>query len=285
MSLGIAFKGPEGIVLAADSRVTLTTLQPGPQGQQLFLPSTFDNATKLLKLQTQDHVGAVTYGLGAIGQQSPRTAHSFLPEFDKRIESRLKGQKISVAKFADELSSFFMEQWKNNMSAIQVPMDMVFLVGGIDEDAVYGSVFEFSIPNNPKPVERFAKPEEFGVVWGGQREYVDRLLQAYDPRVLDVLATELKLDPPKIDVLKQKLATLATPIPYQFLPLQDSVDLSIFLIRTTMRLQTWTVGVRGVGGAIDVATITKTDKFQAIQIKRVEGEARLDSASWKRNLL
>jgi len=32
--------------------------------------------------------------------------------------------------------------------------------------------------------------------------------------------------------LAAKLNQLATPIPFQFLPLQDSVDLSIFLIRT-----------------------------------------------------
>ena len=64
-----------------------------------------------------------------------------------------------------------------------------------------------------------------------------------------------------------------SPIPYQFLPLQDCVDLSIFLIRTTIKLQTWLVGVRGVGGAIDVATITRIEGFRAIQQKRIVGEA------------
>ena len=31
------------------------------------------------------------------------------------------------------------------------------------------------------------------------------------------------------------------------------VDLSIFLVRATMTVQTWTVGLRGVGGAVDAA--------------------------------
>jgi len=49
MSLGIAFKGAEGIVLAADSRVTLLAqLQLG--GNNVMTPATFDNATKLLRL-------------------------------------------------------------------------------------------------------------------------------------------------------------------------------------------------------------------------------------------
>jgi hypothetical protein len=59
------------------------------------------------------------------------------------------------------------------------------------------------------------------------------------------------------------------------LPLQDCVDLCIFLVRTTIELQKWLVAVRGVGGAIDVATITRTDGFKAIQIKEVRGDTFL----------
>jgi hypothetical protein len=68
------------------------------------------------------------------------------------------------------------------------------------------------------------------------------------------------------------LPSLAIPIPYQFLPLQDCVDLAIFLIKTTSTLQRWTTGVRGVGGAIDVATITRTDGFRPVQEKRIVGD-------------
>ncbi len=82
MSLGIAFKGPEGIVLAADSRVTINAEKRITDNLTLVLPNTFDNATKLLKVNGYDNVGAVTYGLGAIGVKEPRTAHSFLPEFE-----------------------------------------------------------------------------------------------------------------------------------------------------------------------------------------------------------
>src|SRR5438552_2555883 len=98
MSLGIAFKGAEGIVLAADSRVTLMAMiagqqapgqqAPGQQAPGLAIPSTFDNATKLLRVTGQDFVGAVTYGVGAIGQQQPRTAHSFIPEFEAELAKK-----------------------------------------------------------------------------------------------------------------------------------------------------------------------------------------------------
>lgn len=38
---------------------------------------------------------------------------------------------------------------------------------------------------------------------------------------------------------------LGLPIPYQFLPLQDCVDLAILLIRTTAELQKFLVDIRG----------------------------------------
>jgi hypothetical protein len=71
---------------------------------------------------------------------------------------------------------------------------------------------------------------------------------------------------------EEVLPGLAMPIPYQFLPLQDCVDLAIFLIETTATLQGFATGARGVGGAVDVATITRTEGFRAVQEKRIVGE-------------
>jgi len=56
--------------------------------------------------------------------------------------------------------------------------------------------------------------------------------------------------------------------------LQDCVDLAIFFIRTTIIAQKLTIGLRGCGGPIDVATITRRDGFQYIQKKAVFGEVR-----------
>jgi hypothetical protein len=65
---------------------------------------------------------------------------------------------------------------------------------------------------------------------------------------------------------------VAAKIPWQFLPLQDLVDLAIFVLRATIMLQKWTVDLRGVGGPIDVATITRTEGFKYIQQKKICGE-------------
>ena len=275
MSLGIAFKGPEGIVLAADSRVTLQSQVQVPQGPQLLLPATFDNATKLLKVRGQEFVGAVTYGGGAIGEQEPRTAHSFLPEFETSLPTN---ERLSVKDFATKLSDFFMTRWSEAGMPNPAPpgQDMTFLVAGYDADAAYGTIFHVYVPSRPTPRETLPA-RQFGGTWGGQNQIATRLINGFDlttPQLVrDFLGTPATMpegqEDPLVPELKRKLAA---KIPWQFLPLQDCVDLSIFLIRATITLQKWVLDIRGVGGAVDVATITRTEGFKFVQQKQITGE-------------
>jgi hypothetical protein len=271
MSLAIVFKGTEGLVLAVDSRVTLNTTVPGAAGQpNLILSSTFDNATKFLKVNGHEYVGAVTYGTGAIGQREPRTAHSFIPELEEHIG---KG-RLSVKDFAAQLGQFFLQKWtEHKMPSVVDPLqDMVFIVGGFDLGEPYGRVYELHIPSTPEPVELNA--DDFGVVWGGQSEFIHRLISGYDPRVVQLTQEFLSLPDEKVkDLLGHLKGKVQAAIPFQFLPLQDCVNLAILLIRTTMTIQTFLVNMRGVGGAIDVATITRTDGLRKVQLKEIRGES------------
>ena len=285
MSLGIAFKGAEGIVLAADSRVTLLAgMQlPGvnlPAGSNLVVPATFDNATKLLSTPRQPFVAAVTYGAGAISMKEPRTAASYMPEFDSELlkdaQDKSKIARIAVEGFAKKLSDFFVKQWAAAGMPASGVDDMIFVVAGYDDEAApYGRIYEVRVPSKPQPVEFL--PGQFGAAWGGQRELTDRVLQGFDPSLPLLVQKYLKVpdkDQAKAaEALGNDLrAKLTIPIPWQFLPLQDCVDLCIFLLRTTITLQKWIVGIRGVGGAIDLATITRQDGFRAVQLKQISGE-------------
>ncbi len=277
MSLGIAFKGPEGIVLAADSRVTLNAVRQDAGGQKLVIPATFDYATKLLTVKdaAQDHVAAITYGLGALNTaEGPRTAHSFMPEFEAELRA-VKQKRLSSEEFSKRLSDFFCLQYQAGPNPpANTGNDMVFVVGGYDEGQPYGRLFEFYVPSRPAPVERHSG-SEFGAVWGGQREIVDRILNGGDEKLFLLLKNELHLDDAGILALRTKIAPeIGLPIPYAFLPLQDTVDLATMLIRTTINTQRWMIDVRGVGGEIDVVTITRTGGVQPVQTKSIHGENR-----------
>jgi hypothetical protein len=274
VSLGIMIKGSEGMVLAADSRVTLFNPVNAPvaNNQTIVIPATFDNATKILKVAEQDYVGAVTYGVGAFfTPHGPRTMQSFLPEFEEMLKKK-NTERLSVPDFAKLLSDFYKERWDTFVNRPPNPGEEInFLVGGYDEGAAYGRGFGFSIPSNPGPVEQNAVPGAFGITWGGQHDLAFRILYGFDPGVPEFLRTELKLQPQQLEELKKKMeARFAAGIPYQFLPLQDCVDLAVFLIEDTIRFQQYrTTVVRGVGGPVEVATITRDGKFQFLSHKQV----------------
>jgi hypothetical protein len=265
MSLGIVFKGPEGIVLAADSRVTIMAQAEGSEPMR----ATFDNTTKLLRVNGQRFFGIVTYGLGAIGAH-PRTAHSYIPEFEASIGK----DRLKVGKIAEQLSAFFMKQWSDQgmpkpeeWRAAKSP-DMVFLMAGYDDGEPYGRVYEVDIPSRPEPKE-LHPGNSFGPVWGGQQEFVGRLIHGYDPALIPLVKECLGISTEQEAILQQQLKKIQVKIPYQFLPLQDCINLSILLIRTTIEMQSFYVDIRGVGGAIDVAAVTKTGGFQPIREKAV----------------
>jgi hypothetical protein len=279
MSLAVVFKGPEGLVLAADSRVTMTMVeeQQSPEViQRAVSHRHFDNATKLLGLGGHPNVGIVTFGQGSIGEEQPRMAHGFIPEFEAHINANGRGDVgeesnlVPVEEMARQLGEFFLEQWKKaEMPESEDTDPMVFLVAGFDESDAYGRLFRVSVPNRIDPEELIQ--DNFGIEWGGQSFLAERLMVGMAPRAMEILHAELKLTDDQLEVLGQKLSSmLQLPIPVQFLPLQDAVDLSTFLVDMTATVMTWTAGpVQGVGGDVDVATITRTDGFQSVKQKRI----------------
>jgi len=269
MSLGVAIKGTEGVVLAADSRVTLSATAPNRPP----LSVNFDNATKLLSFSDgkHKHVGAITYGAAVIGL---RTASSFIPEFEQKALAG-KEDRLSIKEYAVELGQFFKTRWDEAMPKDYPGPQMTFVVAGYDRDAAYGSVFLFEVPNSLEPLERNAGDKDFGMTWGGQLEIGSRLIHGFDPRLQGILQEKFGLDEREGNGLVEELTNrLQFPIPYEVLPLQDCIDLAIFMVRTTIAAQNLAIGIRGVGGPVDVATITRERGLHFVQRKGIHGEAQ-----------
>ena len=264
MSLAIVIKGSEGLVLAADSRVTLE----GGDPKNVKVMFNFDNATKLLTFAEQKWIGVVTFGDAVIGTKTSnlRTAKSLVPE----LEATLPKERLSVHAFSQLLSDFFRKEWETRMPANHPGQGMTFIVGGFDEGKPYSSVYLLKVPGSPTPEE--TTPDDFGITWGGQLELASRILRGYDPRIIEIATKELGMKVDQVDAFTKALAQLQLKIPFQVLPLQDCIDLAVFLIRTTATAQNLSIEIRGVGGAIDVAVITQREGLCDIQRKELVGE-------------
>ncbi len=261
MSLVVLIKGPEGVVLAADTRLTFS--QTRPDGSPITVH--FDNATKVLTFgRNHHHVGAVTFGLASI---AGRTAHSLIPEFEVEIGDT----RLAINEYALRLSGFFLKRWLEAGMPEQHPSSgMTFVVGGYDEGMAYGDVYEFTIPHSPTPMRRFAN--EFRILWGGQTSTAAVLINGFDARLLPLIEDRLALPKDTLDALVDILKSSGQPIPTESLALQDCIDLAIFLVRTTISFQGFAVMDRGVGGIIEVAYITRTEGLQWAQRKEIHGE-------------
>jgi hypothetical protein len=267
MTLAVAVKGPEGLVLAVDSRLTLTATPAG--GQPIV--SYFDNATKLTRIEGQPHVGVVTYGLGAIGTGQPRSVLGFVPEFETGLAAE-GGDRLKVVDIARKLGEFYAEQWQKAATPAD-SQPISFFVAGFDQGEAYGRIYGITVPSALEPEAYCA--DHFGARWSGQYELVNRLMSGFDPQASTIVKNRLKLQDQHVAGLEKEWAQkLDLPIPYQFFALQDCVDFAAFLVTMTSTVQAWTaVGNHGVGGAVDVATITRTSGFEAVQQKQINVRA------------
>lgn len=259
MSLGMVIKSPEGLVLAAESRVTLQ-IQKAGTNEVVF--NTFDNATKLFSFSSpHNHIGVVTYGQAAIGQ---RTAHSYVPEF----EATLDGKLPTVLDYANALSTFYSDQWNRIMPNPYTGQNMTFIVCGFNENEPHGRVYLLDIPSHPAPVEQSPGVGVFGITWGGQREIVDRLIIGYDNQILPTIFSILTPSPAQVQAVMQALqGKHQLQIPLDVMALQDCISLARLFISTTINTQELTIGLRGCGGPVDIAVIQRNKDLKYIQRK------------------
>jgi len=150
---------------------------------------------------------------------------------------------------------------------------MTFVIAGFDPNDVYGQVHQVDIPHSPKPVP-LSMVGSFNITIGGQHEIITRILEGSDVRLSDALQKALNLQPSQVKILNQTLKSFQLAIPLEALALQDCVDLVVSFIRTTMEVQRFSIGIRGVGGAIDVAIITRNKDLQFVQRKEIHGELK-----------
>jgi hypothetical protein len=267
MTLAVVVKGPEGLVLAVDSRLTLTAIPS--EGQPVV--SYFDNATKLTRIDGQSHVGVVTYGLGAIGTGQPRSVLGYISEFEAGLAAE-GSERLKVIDIARKLGEFYAEQWQKAATPADSP-PISFFVAGFDQDDPYGRIYGVTVPSALEPEPYCA--DYFGARWSGEYELVNRLMSGYDPLAATIVKDRLKLQDKHVAGLEKEWAQkLNLPIPYQFFALQDCVDFATFLVAMTAAVQAWTiVGNHGVGGAVDVATITRTKGFEVVKQKQLNVKA------------
>jgi len=253
MTTVVVVKCPEGLVLAADSRMTVSEKSAG---RPIEHPPS-DTLLKILSFKPpHNFVGAASYGVAQINQKS---AHDYLPEFEHSLDKK----RISVNDFADKLREFFSNKWSESSEPTCSPdslNSMNFLVAGFDEKDDNGRVFEIKISRNIKIADKgqLLKESKKDIVLRGNLIFASRLWLGYSENLLKLLSDKITSD--CVKELSAALPNLGITIHFSD-DLEDAVLLAKLLIGTEIEAQALTERSElrieaTTGGPIRICTIT-----------------------------
>lgn len=240
----------DGLILAADSRQTVTF----PGGIEPSYKVVSDSANKLFSI---GRVGISTYGEAFI---LGRSIESFVTEYAAKAP-----KDADVHDVAKGFSDYFGKYYDQQVAQQKTLPALGFIIAGYDKAGI-GRLVEVRFPGNRAPVDLAQNTHEHqGLVFQGQTAVIRRLIMGYDPSLGDAATLRKLPDLDKVQ-LQKELGDLEYYIPYNYLPLQDGIDLTLALVQATVDMQRFSFGtlahpgdIPGVGGAVDVLTITPNE--------------------------
>jgi len=225
MSLVITVYAREGIVMAADSRLTLKYPRTvAGQPPHTVSVTSSDSARKLFL--TSDRIGISAYGDAAVnGAPIAGVIESFIVE-------KLRGNPLPPKETGEALLAYFAN--------IGVSQASRFHVAGY---RAAGDTLEpeiVSVDLNAKTVSQLNTLGQQGASWGGEIDVFQRLVN---------------------DVALVNPGGAHTPIPsfgvpFQFFTLQDAIDFANYAMRATIDTMRFQAREKTVGGPVDIIVIT-----------------------------
>jgi hypothetical protein len=257
----VSVKINDGIVMAADSAGSISSGQ------------VYAHANKIANLCRGLPIGAMSTGSGGIGNESVETLLKDLRWRFTGLEPahadwRLDPANYTVGQVAERLRSFLFDE---KATACPDPTNLQVRLCGYSAGRPLAEVWEVNMAAHSCPPARQIMDESsFGVLWDGQYEALNRLILGLGYNISEALvrhgiapqsAGELQAN-----LTKDLYATLAVPA----MPIQDAIDLARFLVETTIGFVRFAVFLpKSVGGAVEIAAITKHEGFRWVQRKDV----------------
>lgn len=203
-----------------------------------------------------------------------------LKENKKRVREDLTKQGIKILKEEDKNEGLVKIKFKdpNNQSQeITIGAEVLsFIVCGYNPNGSHQS-FICYIPGKIQEKNNSVKQgAEYGASWIGQNDVVVRVVKGFDPRIERLPFMQEAIKKKGSQVLEKQLGGLEYAINWGAMTLQDAIDFSILIIKTTAAVQKFSDGIKaspggipGVGGPIDVAVLTPKKGFVWISRKKL----------------
>jgi len=254
MTICVSVRIPEGLILAADSVVSLEGTVSTPQGQATGILQTFDFANKITRIKDYP-VGVMSWGIASI---SDRSIQSLIMEWEHDYPLLKDNETFSVRQIADGLQRFITERYDKAYPPSGNRPKLGFFVGGYSHGQFFSDQYNCGFPDKPSWQEvRPNKPDgspSFGANWFGQIDAVTRLVHGFDRQGINEL---VKRGADK-DIVQKWIDDHVSELPLVFdgMPIQDAIDFANYAVQLTIGRFRFAVGPPLCGGNVDIAVIT-----------------------------
>lgn len=269
MSIAVSLKVHDGVVLAADSASTLFGKDTATGQVGVFC--VYNNANKVFNLHKGLPIGAITWGLGGIGNASVATLakdlrHRLMGPDDAPGADKLDKDKYSIKGVADRVFQFFFKEHYlpafENLDEKDRP-SLGLIVAGFSAKEALAEEWRIDISKGaclgPQPVR---KKEDVGITWNGEGEAITRLVFGCGTLAGTAL-TEMGVPPEQVEpALAHLKRRMQVPFTQPAMPIQDAIDLARFLVETTEQFHRFAPGPPTVGGPVEIAVVTKHEGFK-----------------------
>lgn len=260
MSIIVSVKINDGIVMAADSATTFMK-NTGETIQR------YEHANKIVNLVKGLPIGVMTCGSGGIGTASIDTLLK-----DLRIRLSRNGvAAIDPNNYTlEQVSSLVREFFEEKAKAVDFNNYLILRICGYSSNHSLAEVWQIGF-NDGQIFGPFVvqKEEDMGPRWNRELEALDRLIIGVSSSLSEAIVNEGILTKEQLDAGWSKAcAHLIEPLIMHAAPIQDAIDLARFLVETTEGFFRFSIKrAKTVGGAVEIAAITKHEGFKWVRRK------------------
>lgn len=274
MTIAIAIKVNDGVVVAADSASSLSIEMPnGDSG----IAQVYNSGNKLFNLRKGLPIGTAVWGLGNIGTKSmellmKELRQRFSKPSDDYSDWEIDPDNYELSSVASRVHQFLVDEklaeWKKAGFSGDCSFG-VFICGystGSDRPEVF--ILETDKDGTCAGARPVEPDEEASLQWNGQRDAIHRLIFGLGTEAPAVLEKSLGVPEDQIDQVMDILKFwMQDPLVSAAMPIQEAIDLAEFLAHLSVQYSRFRFGPNTVGGPIDIAAITRYEGFKWIKRK------------------
>lgn len=280
MSIAISCNLSDGVIMGADSAVTISGKLIDPDGVREGVLKVYNEAEKIFQL-CDFPVGIMTYGLGMLGE---RTLESYIREFEySKHKEKQNLSEIAIKDIAEKFKEFFTKKYE---AFFKIPLEQKFdqkyediplgkkpllglVIGGYSSDEYLSEVWQIQIPHDDK-IRQVRVKGNCGSNWFGMNQAIIRLIKGYELTLLNQVVDYFvkKYNVPFNETINEDIKKIVDAheyrIPYQAMPLQEGVDHVKFLLDVVINQHKFVIGAPVCGGNIRMVVISRQKGFQRI---------------------